>query len=556
MIKGLPRPPQPNEPVALDIELFKMGPRLHRPTGMFACLSMAYNQDEVYQVYDLVDLAKTMEILDGAKWVFHNSLFDLVHLRRWVRFKPRPVYDTLLIETDIFGGYYDEFGLDDLARRWLRYRLPKGTRDAFAGTETMTPEMEQYAASDAVATIQIFSEQAKYLRQNADDLRCYWEIDEPAVWAAMDMKPIRVDVDGWLALSEEHSHMSEQIRQELDFNPGSPQQTKKKLASLLARSPKDTRHETLKAIADNVMLGPASELAADIIEYRTYKKASSSYGKQWIEKNVEDGDLVYPGWRITGAETGRMASRNPNAQNIPARKMPKFRSLFKPLPGEILIVADVSAQEPRIAAWWSKDEVLLGALAAGDVYAPVMDVSGVDRDTAKTIFLGLLYDLSEHGLSNRLHISKPDAKKLMQKVLGKLKGVAIWKHKAKAQAYQREYALTPTGRKVWLNLYHQQWERNSVNAPIQGGAADMTKKALVWLHQQPEFHVSLIVHDEIVASVPLDIAESYARLVVDAWMEAGHYVIPGVPVHADVKIGSNWGIKQAKSDIEEEGEEE
>ena len=156
MIKGLPRPPLPNEPVSLDIELFKMnGKRLHRPTGMFACLSIAYSSDEVYQVYDLADLKKSMEILDGAQWVFHNSLFDLSHLRRWCSFQQRPVWDTLLVETDIFGGYYDEFGLDDLTRRWLGKRLPKYTRNLFGGTEQLTSEMEQYAADDAVATIQI-----------------------------------------------------------------------------------------------------------------------------------------------------------------------------------------------------------------------------------------------------------------------------------------------------------------------------------------------------------------------------------------------------------------
>ena len=556
MIKGLPRPPLPSETVALDLEIYKMGKRLHRPTGMFACLSIAYSADEVYQVYDLADLAKSMEILDGAQWVFHNSLFDLSHLRRWVRLRRRPVWDTLLVEADIFGGYYDEFGLDDLTRRWLRRRLPKDTRSVFAVTETMTPEMEQYAANDAVATIQIQDKQADYLKQNVDDLRCYWEIDEPAVWAAMDMKPIRVDVDGWLLLAEEHTQTAERIKNELGFNPGSPVQTKKALGALLGRAPNDTRAETLKGIREGDYSDKSKGLSHAITEYRTYKKAASSYGKKWIEDNVEEGDLVYSGWRITGAETGRMSSRNPNLQNIPSRKMPKFRSLFKPLKGEVLIVADVAAQEPRIAAWWSKDEVLLYTLALDeDVYAPVMGSAGVSRDDAKTIFLGLLYDLSEHGLAARLHCTKNEAKALMQKVLGKLRGIAIWKHKAKSQAYQREYALTPTGRKVWLNLYNPQWERNAVNAPIQGGAADMTKKALGRLHEQPDFNVAMVVHDEIVASCPIDTAEAYAILVRDAWVEAGRVVIPGVPVRADVKTGADWGIKQSKAE-DYEGDEE
>ena len=156
----------------------------------------------------------------------------------------------------------------------------------------MTPEMEQYAADDAVATIRIKDKQADYLKQNVDDLRCYWEIDEPAVWAAMDMKPIRVDVDGWLLLAEEHTQTAERIKNELGFNPGSPVQTKKALGALLGRAPNDTRAETLKGIREGDYSDKSKGLSHAITEYRTYKKAASSYGRKWIDDNVEDGDLV------------------------------------------------------------------------------------------------------------------------------------------------------------------------------------------------------------------------------------------------------------------------
>jgi len=551
MIKGLPREPHYGETVSLDIELFKMGPRLHRPTGSFACLSIAYSKDEVYQVQDTTDLRRALEILDPASWVFHNSLFDIFHLRRFADIRRRPVWDTMLVEQDMWGGYYDSFSLDALTRRYLGIRMSKEQRKAFEGAESMTPEMEEYAALDAVATIQIAQKQSSLLHLDADPLPCYFEIDHPAMWAALDMKPIRVDVDGWLALAGEHEQTAEQIKDYLGFNPGSVPQTKKALKEATGRAPSDTRKETLLGLYDE-----GCEIAKQIMDYRRFKKAASSYGRKWIDENVEDGDLVYSGWRITGAETGRMSSRSPNLQNIPARTMPKFRSLFLPHKGETLVVSDVAAQEPRIAAWWSKDEALLEALKNDeDVYAPAMEAAGVERDPAKVVFLGLLYDLSEHGLAHRLRCTKPQARTIMRKVLGKHKGIAVWKSKAKAQAYKRGYALTPTGRKVWLNPYTYQWERNAVNAPIQGGAADQTKAALSELHKQDEYHVCMVVHDEIVASAPLDKAEKYGRLVEAAWIEAGSRVIPGVPIKADVKIGPNWGIKQLKEDGDDDDEE-
>ena len=547
IVRGLPREPKLNESVACDLEIFGMNEtRLHRPSGTFAALSVAFH-DVVYQITDVHDIPKVLGILAPGRWIMHNATFDLAHLRRWSSVPQRKVWDSMIVEQDLFGGYYDTFALDDLSRRWLGKMLPKEEREQFAGRSDMTPAMEQYAADDASATLSIYEEQKQHMADEGEDLRCYWEIDEPAIWAVLDMPGVKVNVDGWRTMAIEHTAKAQRIADALGFNPGSYPQTKKAIKGVLGHAPKDTRALTLQTL----MLGSegkSKELIASVLEYRMYKKASSTYGERWLEENVEEGDLVYPGWRVTGAETGRMSCRGPNLQQIPARRIPKFREMFLPRYRR-MIVADVKQQEPRIAAWWSKDEVLLETIRRGEsVYLPVKDATGLDDFGAKTIFLGTLYELSDYGLADRLHCTREEASALQSKVMGRFKGLEIWKYKTKSQAYQRSYVLTPSGRKVWLNLYNKQWEKNAVNAPISGGAADQTKTALGYLHTMGVLPC-LVVHDELV--IDSDNPKRDAKIVREAWIEAGKKVIPGVPVEAEVLIGRNWCVKQQKETPEE-----
>ena len=551
IVRGLPREPHDDEPVSLDLEIYKMNEtRLHRPSGTFAALSVAFH-DAVYQITDVHDVPKVLGILAPGLWIMHNATFDLAHLRRWSSVPQRKVWDTMIVEQDLFGGYYDTFALDDLSRRWLGKMLPKEEREQFAGRSDMTAAMEQYAADDASATLAIYEKQKQHMADEGEDLRCYWEIDEPAIWAVLDMPGVKVNVDGWRAMAVEHATKAQTIADVLGFNPGSYPQTKKTIKGVLGQAPRDTKALTLQTL----MLGSegkAKELLASVLEYRMYKKASSTYGERWLEENVEEGDLVYSGWRVTGAETGRMSARSPNLMQIPARRIPKFREMFLPRYRR-MIVADVKQQEPRIAAWWSKDEVLLETIRRGEsVYLPVKEATGLDDFGAKTIFLGSLYGLSDYGLASRLHCTKEEAAVLLRKLLGRFKRVAIWQYRTKSQAYQRSYVLTPSGRKVWLNLYNKQWEKSAVNSPIQGGAADQTKIALGYLHTMGVLPC-LVVHDELV--VDSDNPKHDARIVREAWIEAGKKVIPGVPVEVEVLIGRNWGVKAMKESAEDFMEE-
>ena len=139
IIKDLPRPAKKGELVSLDLEIFQQDvAKLHRPGGHFACLSIGYLDGTVYVVQDQKDVPAALDRIQNGYYCIQNSLYDLRQLRRWATIKPRPIWDTMLVEQDLFGGWYSRFDLPNLTRRWLREQLPKGVREQFGGTQTMT----------------------------------------------------------------------------------------------------------------------------------------------------------------------------------------------------------------------------------------------------------------------------------------------------------------------------------------------------------------------------------------------------------------------------------
>jgi len=234
IIQGLPRAVKAGERVGLDVELFKPEEgRLHRPTGMFACLSIAVKDGPstytTYQIRDASDVGRVLQKLGRATWVLHNGLFDIRQMRRWATVPKRQSIDTMILERDLFGGWYDSFALDDVTRRWLGQYLDKSVRKQFLVQDELTPAMSKYAALDALTTLRVAEKQLEYAKERGDPLHCYWEIDEPAMWAILDMPPIKIDVDGWLKLAERMDMQVKSIKEKLGFNPGSPKQCQEKI---------------------------------------------------------------------------------------------------------------------------------------------------------------------------------------------------------------------------------------------------------------------------------------------------------------------------------------
>lgn len=564
IINGIPPKVGKDEFVAMDVETFgQTKGKLHRPTGTFACLSVAVGGQTVYQVYDSGQIGDVLQAAREGIWVFHNALYDLRQLRRFAKIAPRFVWDTMLVDQSMYGGYYQFFSLKDLVRRWLGERMDKEAQGSFEGATKMTAEMKKYAARDALKTLQVARLQKAEFE---DDLafKAYTMIDEPMIWPILDMPGVNVDAKTWEVTVASFKEEAAKVEEELGFNVKSTQQCHRALNGIGLHL-QDTGAKTLAAFKHK-------PLVASIIKGRLYRDAVSKYGKKWLDENVEEDGLVYSSYHITGAETGRMSSSNPNMQNIPQRVLPIYRTFFTAPEGYVTLVCDVSQQEPRILAHESKDKELLGIFMRGEdshlavarvvFNEPTMKKSDPRRDKeGKTINLGLSYGLSEYGLAARLNITEQEAAYLITKYFSRFKDVLLWIGRKRGEAFIRGFIQTVSGRKVYINPHSNGWKNNAINAPIQGGAADFTKmwKRKIWeacRKAKLPYLVDRIVHDEIVLNVPKAQAKDYVKVITDAFNVTAQTLFPDVPFVFDMKKGKSWACKQIKSELYEDIDDE
>ena len=359
-------PPQPkNNFVAIDLEMFGLNPnQLHRPTsGEFACLSIATDPNTVYVVTEKADLYQTYINLTDTVHCFHHAKFDVTHLRRWIGYPPRKrLWDTMLIERIMWGGYFDLYALEHLARRYLDIRLNKSQQKTFESATELSEDQIFYAAMDAVVTRQIAVEQRKVIRKK--DFMVWRNIELPALWAYMDFQGFAINVAEWKSLAEKNENRAKEIEKELPYNPRSPKQVKEYLSKKGFKRLLGSGEAVLQKFIDQYPDVPATQIAEDTLECRKYYTRSSRYGFNFIEKYLEhdiqfDVDMIYSDYHTIGAETGRTASSSPNMQNIPARDTSDFRNCFIARPGNVLLICDYSQQEPGVSAHLSQDEKLI-----------------------------------------------------------------------------------------------------------------------------------------------------------------------------------------------------
>lgn len=550
--------------VAMDIEMFNQNKdKLHRPHGDFACISLCYegDLDNVYQIYDTKDLRKLFKAIDKAQWVLHNAQYDLRQLMRWVDIKPRTIWDTLLVEQSCYGGYYQNFSLKDQARRYLGHVMSKEIRKEFSDAKTMTNEMKQYAAKDALLTLQIAAVQKEELYET-QAFKAYSNIDEKMIWPILDMPGIPVNVDAWTKAITGFQKQVDELQGELGFNVMSQAQV---IANLKKNGIhlQDTKATTLEGHINHPMV-------KKILTVRMYRKAVSTYGMSFLEQHVEADGKIYPSWNITGAETGRMSSSHPNGQNIPQRKLPIFRTFFVASPGNTFIVDDVSQQEPCILGYESQDRTLIKAIMSGeDLHLavareifndPKMKKDDDRRAIGKTINLGTSYGLSEHGLSTRLGIDVDTANHFLQSYFMRFNGVFSWISAQRNFAYDSGYVKTSSGRRIYINTNDRQWANNAINAPIQGGAADFTKmwKRKIWERCRREkipYTVCLVVHDELGSDTPKELVKQMNKLRGEAFQETAETLFKGIPFKSEAKQGKSWACKSIKEEADDESEE-
>ncbi|MCP5158834.1 MAG: DNA polymerase I [Gammaproteobacteria bacterium] len=467
--------------------------------------------------------------------------------------------------------------LDSLAERYLDLRTihyedvaGKGARQ-LSFNEVPLEQAGPYAAEDADVTLRLHRCLWPRLEQESGLQRLYAELEIPLIEVLADMERVGVRVDA-LALRQQSSELAHRLK-ELEqqawalagerFNLGSPKQLQSVLFERL-KLPSGKKTPTGQASTAEEVL---QELALDyplpkvLLEHRTLSKLKSTYTDRLPEQIHHTTGRVHTSYHQAVASTGRLSSSDPNLQNIPTRSAEgrRIRQAFVPEPGWVMLAADYSQIELRIMAHLSGDEGLLRAFAAGaDVHrataaevfgVALSEVSAEQRRSAKAINFGLIYGMSAFGLARQLGIERDAAQDYVNRYFARYPGVKAYMEDTRRRAAEFGYVETVFGRRLYLpeiRARHaprrQAAERAAINAPMQGTAADIIKRAMLavdrW-RRESDVPVRMImqVHDELVFEVAEN-AVDQAGALIRALMEAAADL--KVPLEVDVGVGANW----------------
>lgn len=548
IIQGLPPKTNKNDRIALDTEWFGMDTdRMHRPHGTFASLACTMDAETVYIITDESQIADFLSNVDMGVHIWANAKFDIVQIRRLADYPERlRIWDIMLVEQELFSGYYVDFSLQAMTRRWLDIYLEKDSRSEFEEANEMTKEMIEYAAMDVVATWRVFKAQKAYMTD--EDLSIWTDIDRGALWTVLDMDGMMIDPKKWVALSKEQEKSAKEIESKYpSINLRSPKQVLGELHRLGFKKLKSTGEKVLEKI-------PNCGFAEDVLKYRRHAKAVSTYGESFLDVVEPDG-RIYSDFKINGASTGRFSSKNPNLENIP--KDPRYRDCFIAASGNIIVDADWSSQEPRIAAYLSQDETMMQIFrerkdiyieSAREMFGWNLTKKDPRRNSRmKPTVLGACYGLTEYGMEIQYGIPQEEGRELLAAFFGVFTGLRDW---IEEQQSGKEYVTTVYGRKYWLNHYQAKSERNAINSPVQGSAGDALKIAAYSYGKvaraiQDEFDCGCVkivnlVHDEIVVECRESIKDKVGDSLRVVMLEVAESLHPGIPADVEIGFGHTW----------------
>ena len=484
--------------------------------------------------------------------------------------------DTML-ESYVLNSTASRHNMDDLAKHYLGRETIHYEDIAGKGAKQKTfdqIEIEQasdYAAEDADITLQLHRKIGAELEQHEKLAGVYRDIELPLVDVLIDVEQngVLIDPDMLAKQGKEIDGQLQRIEQSIYeqagevFNLGSPKQIQ---AILFEKMGLPVRRKTATgqpSTAEDVLeeLAIEYEIAALILEHRSLNKLMSTYIDKLPQEINSTTGRVHTSYQQAVASTGRLSSTSPNLQNIPIRTTEgrRIREAFVAPPGYSLLALDYSQIELRIMAHLSADESLLNAFARGlDVHrataAEVFDagldqVSDDQRRAAKAINFGLIYGMSAFGLGKQLNIGRNEAQQYVDTYFDRYPGVRRYMEETKQRARDQGYVETVFGRRLYLpdinarngNL-RQYAERTAINAPMQGTAADIIKRAMIrvqsWLDDsRPDCRMIMQVHDELVFEVKDDEIDSCRDAIAELMTSAASL---DVALEVDAGVGLNW----------------
>ncbi len=523
----------------------------------------------------LKELGDVLHDPDKAK-VGHNLKYDQsVLARNGVAFAGIQ-HDTML-ESYVMNSTASRHDLDTLCELYLNHKNIKFEEVAGKGAKQITfnqvplDQAVDYAAEDADMSLQLHEHFWPRLSSKEQQLKLYRDIEIPMVSVLSTVERNGVLIDAKL-LEKQGKELSRQIEKlkkntfEMvgqEFNLDSPKQLQKILFEqlelpVIRKTPKgqpSTAEDVLQELAHEY------EFPQLILNYRSLSKLKSTYVDKLPGQICESTGRVHTSYHQAVASTGRLSSTDPNLQNIPIRTEEgrRIRQAFVAPDNHVLLAADYSQIELRIMAHLSQDERLTAAFNRGeDVHrataaevfnVSVDDVSGEQRRAAKAINFGLIYGMSAFGLAKQLGIHRGAAQEYVDLYFERYPGIKDYMDRTRKLAHKQGYVETLFGRRLYLpeieskNAQRRQYaERTAINAPMQGTAADIIKRAMIIIDQwitKADMPVKMImqVHDELVFEVPTSSIESVVPQVVSHMTAAGELT---VPLEVDANVGLNW----------------
>jgi DNA polymerase-1 len=548
-------------------------------------LSFAYRPKEAYYIpfppkYDeakkILDEFKPLFESEKIKKIAQNIKYDLTILANYEIDVKGPIYDTMLahylIEPD------QRHGMDYLAETYLNYEpihieelIGKGKKQ-ISMREVPLEQIKEYAAEDADITLQLKHVLDKEIKKtNQEKLLHELELPLVKVLSKMEREGVKLDTEALHDLSQTLQKDLGKTQEEIfslagtEFNVGSPKQLGEILFEKMKidEKPKKTptgQYATGEEILTNYEAN--HEIVRKILDFRELSKLKSTYVDALPALISKRSGRVHTTYNQAVAATGRLSSTNPNLQNIPIRteRGREIRKAFIPRSEEFTILsADYSQIELRIMASFSKDESMIEAFENGvDIHAntaskvfsvPLEEVNSDMRRKAKMVNFGIIYGISAFGLAQRLGIARGEAKEIIDSYFEQFPRVKAYMDDSIQQARDQEYVETILGRRRYLRDINSKnqtnrgfAERNAINAPIQGSAADMIKVAMINIHdffeaEKVKSKMILQVHDELVFDAHLSEIDMLKEKI-------DHFMVNAIPLNVKIEtgigIGKNW----------------
>ena len=506
----------------------------------------------------------------------HNLKYDMGILANYGIQLQGLGFDTML-ESYLLDSASNSHSLDSAAIKHLDHKTIRFEEIAGKGAKQKTfnqidiQQAGPYAAEDADIALRLHTSLQPKLEALPGLSNVFTQIEMPLVPVLSHIERHGVLVDSQLLQKQSRSIAKRLIKLETEayqlagktFNLGSPKQLQTVLFAeqglpILEKTPKgqaSTSESVLQALALKF------PLAKVILKHRSLSKLKSTYTDKLPQQINPKTGRIHTSYHQAAVVTGRLSSSDPNLQNIPARTKEgrKIRQAFIAPPGYKILAADYSQIELRIIAHFSQDKGLLDAFAQGlDIHRataaevlniPLNQVTHEQRRSAKAVNFGLIYGMSAFGLAKQLGISREEAKNYIDRYFARYPGVQEYMQRTRLQAHEQAYVTTLFGRRLNLAFINSNdpfqrraSERAAINAPLQGTAADIIKKAMITIdhalvQQNLKARIIMQVHDELVFEVADTDITPTKQLIENLMVNTTQL---SVPLMVDIQIGSNW----------------